>query len=166
MERVYDPSHLYGDKSAGAPQDSKPMQVPSGLQKPITMEERLQRFMRLELSRVAQEQGFESFEESQDFDIPDDPVDPSTPFEEFFDPVLGKAITPMEMEKFEAEYREQYLKAQGDKIAFEDREAAIREHVEQLRKAKKQQPPGGGGVAPPPLPRPRRMNPSSVLTLR
>lgn len=145
--KTFTHEQLYGPE-AGPKIDGTPLQVPAGFKKPETMEERLKRFIRFELSEEAARAGADTFEEAMDFDIPDDPVDPSTPFEEFFDPELGRAITPDEMRRFDAEFREQYLRAQGDAIAAEDRAEAIREHVRQL-KAKKNNPPGGGGAHPP-----------------
>lgn len=153
MARRFTADQLYGPE-AGPPIDGQPVEVPAGFKKPETMEERLKRFIRFELSEEAARSGLETFDEAMDFDVPDDPVDPSTPFEEFFDPDLGRAITPLEMERYEAEFRRQYLQAQADAISVEDRQAAIREHVEELRRQKKQQPPGGGGGSPNPPPPP------------
>lgn len=152
QRKEFTPDMLYGASSGGRVMDSSPVAVPVGFKKPETMEERLRRFIRMELSEEAERQGLETFEESQDFDIPDDPVDPSTPFEEFFDPVLGKAITPLEMERFEGEYRRQYLEAQADAISREDREEAIREHVRELKKKQAAPAAGGGSQSPPPPP--------------
>lgn len=43
--------------------------VLTGISRPPTLKEQIQRVLRTELSRQADEQGFETFEESQDFDI-------------------------------------------------------------------------------------------------
>lgn len=47
--------------------------------------------MMVRSERLAQEAmaaGYETFEESDDFDIPDDPLDPATPYENEFEPSL------------------------------------------------------------------------------
>lgn len=141
---------LYGP-AVGPSIDGTPMSIPAGFKKPETMEERLKRFIRRELSESMREQGVETFDEANDFDLPDDPVDPSTPFEEFFDPVLGREITPQELQKFEAQYRAKYLEAQAEAQAREDREEAFRLAIKNAREARK----SGGGAphqkgAPPP----------------
>lgn len=155
--REFTADQLYGPE-AGPEVDGSPVAVPAGFKKPETMEERIRRFVRNELSSEAAQAGAESFDEANDFDIPDDPVDPSTPFEEFFDPALGRSITPDEFNRYEAIYREQYLRAQAGKIAAEDREAAIREHVEQLRRSRKVKPAAEGGGSPNPPPPPAAGN--------
>lgn len=88
--------------------DSKPAAMPVGFQRPPTLAEQVQRLVRSAISREAEEKGFETFEESEDFDIPDDPIDPATPYETVFDPVLGHDISADEWRKNEARYRERY----------------------------------------------------------
>lgn len=46
--------------------------VLTGISRPPTLKEQIQRVLRNELSRQVQAQGYETFEESQDFDIEDD----------------------------------------------------------------------------------------------
>lgn len=147
MERELKFEQLYGP-DVGPAIDGTPVAIPAGFKKPETMEERLKRFIRREMSDAAVRQGAESFDEANDFELPDDPVDPATPFEEFFDPVLGRAITPRELELYESQYRDRYLKTQADKMAIEDREEAFREA---LRKARN---PGGGAPQKPGAPPP------------
>lgn len=48
--------------------------------------ELMRRMIRSELSTVVENTEYESFEEADDFDIDDDPVDYSSPYEEYFDP--------------------------------------------------------------------------------
>lgn len=48
--------------------------------------EQMRRMVRTEMSRIAELEQFESFEEADDFDIDDDPVDYTTPYEMYFDP--------------------------------------------------------------------------------
>lgn len=47
-----------------------------------------------ELSRIAEAQELETFEEADDFDIEDDPVDYSSPYELYFDPAPGEPPGP------------------------------------------------------------------------
>lgn len=74
--------------------DPKPVALPSGFKRPETLAEQVQRLVRTHISRQAEAEGMETFDEANDFDISDDPVDPSTPFEPFFDPILGVEVTP------------------------------------------------------------------------
>lgn len=75
--------------------DPTPVAVPSGFKRPETLAEQVRRLVRSEQWRLrAEEVGVETFEESNDFDLPDDPIDPSTPFEPYFDPFLGSEVTP------------------------------------------------------------------------
>lgn len=56
--------------------------------------ELMRRMIRNELSEVAQATEFESFEDADDFEVDDDPVDYSSPYEEFFDPAPGAPKGP------------------------------------------------------------------------
>lgn len=67
--------------------DSTPMTLPIGFTPPPTMVEMIRMYIRRELSQAAaQHTEAETFEEAEDFDVEDDPVDPSTPYEAVFDP--------------------------------------------------------------------------------
>jgi len=84
---------------------SRPMAIPVGARRPETLAEQVARLVRTEeWRRTMESHDLETFEESEDFDIEDDPVDPSTPYEEVFDPYIGKSITPAEFEKNKSEY--------------------------------------------------------------
>lgn len=63
------------------PVDQTPVNIPVEFRKQESMDERIRRITQHSLSRQAAMEGFETFEEANDFDIPDDPVDPSTPWE-------------------------------------------------------------------------------------
>lgn len=66
--------------------DPTPMAPPIGYKKQPSMQELIRDMIKNE--RIASElaaQGIETFEEADDFDIPDDPVDPSTPYEADFE---------------------------------------------------------------------------------
>lgn len=68
--------HAVLDKWGAEINDPRPMFVP-GHVKPLTITEQIQRLMRVELSRQAQVQGLETFEESDDFE--DDDEDDAPP---------------------------------------------------------------------------------------
>lgn len=52
--------------------DPRPLAIPAGMELPETAEQKMARMIRTELSRQAAEAGFESFEDANDFDCPDD----------------------------------------------------------------------------------------------
>lgn len=108
--------------------DPRPLQVPAGFKRPPTLAEQVQRLVRGALSRQAAEQGFETFEESEDFDVGDE-IDPSTPYEAVFDPILGRDITPAEFRQNEAVYRRRYLDGQRAYFAEKDRLEALERGV-------------------------------------
>lgn len=77
--------------------DSTPMAPPLGYKKQPTMVDHIRNMVKSEmLRREVEKAGAETFEEADDFDIPDDPVDPTTPFEEIFDPPVDEKgkVTP------------------------------------------------------------------------
>lgn len=87
--------------------DPTPMEIPAGFKKPESLQEMVQRLVRRQVSEAADAAGFETFEESEDFEI-DDMFDPSSPYEEVFDPVLQRGITLDEFRRNEAVYRQRY----------------------------------------------------------
>lgn len=106
--------------------DPTPVAIPAGFKVPETLQEQIKRLIRTSLSAAADEQGMETFEESEDFDIDDDMFDPSSPYEEVFDPVLNRGITLDEFNKNEAVYRERYLDAQQRAYEVMDTSNALR----------------------------------------
>lgn len=52
--------------------DQRPVDWPLNLKRPLTIQEEIQRFVRVEMSQRAQEHGHESFEEADDFDVEDE----------------------------------------------------------------------------------------------
>lgn len=60
--------------------DPTPVEIPVGFQRPESLQEQIKRLVRTELSAQAQAEGFESFEEADDFEVGDD-YDPSSPHE-------------------------------------------------------------------------------------
>lgn len=69
--------------------DPKPMALPVGFKRPEPLAETIRRLVHSEQWRMAMERsGAETMTEADDFDIPDDPLDPASPYEENFDPVV------------------------------------------------------------------------------
>lgn len=68
--------------------DSTPMSPPVGYKREPTIAERIRTMVRSEaLAQAAAAAGKETFEEADDFDVPDDDTfDPATPYEEVFEP--------------------------------------------------------------------------------
>ena len=69
--------------------DSRPMSPPVGYKKQPSLIDHVietRRQIREELSRAAEEAGFESMADADDFYIDDDPVDPFSPWEQNFEP--------------------------------------------------------------------------------
>lgn len=60
--------------------DPTPVEMPLNFKRPVPMAELIRRTIRTELSRRAEQAGFESFDESDDFDVDDD-VEPVSPYE-------------------------------------------------------------------------------------
>ncbi|AZL82718.1 hypothetical protein [Apis mellifera associated microvirus 38] len=77
--------------------DPTPMAPPVGYVRQPSLAEQIRNMVRSQhLAMVAESQGFETFEEADDLDIPDD-VDPSSPWEEVYEPPLPPGnITPLE----------------------------------------------------------------------
>lgn len=63
------------------------------IQQPDLME-LMRRMIRTEMSQAIDQAEFETFDEADDFDIDDDPVDYSSPYEEYFDPAPGAPKGP------------------------------------------------------------------------
>lgn len=118
----YDKTRL--DKDGREILDDTPMVVSSGLQRPLTLAEQVQRIVRSYSRNQAEADGFETFEEAEDFDV-DDEIDPSSQYEEHFDPILGKGITADEFRRAPDIYRERYLKAQKAYFDAQDAENAL-----------------------------------------
>ena len=91
--------------------DRTPLELPAGFRRPETLAEQVQRLVRTSISDYAGEKGYETFDEANDFDIEDDPIEPETAYEEVFDPVLGRGVTPREFMDNQERYRELYDKA-------------------------------------------------------
>ena len=106
--------------------DPTPVSLPVGFQTPEPLDVRIQRLVRTQLSNLADEQGYETFEEAEDFEVPDDDMDPATPFEMEFDPTLGREVSPAELndEARRGYWREQYQVAEKERMR--------QDHLEEL----------------------------------
>lgn len=69
--------------------DQTPVEMPIGYRRPLTMEERMQKYIREEMSRRAADDGMESFEEADDFDVED---------EDEYDPISGYEMSELQEE--------------------------------------------------------------------
>lgn len=78
--------------------DPNPIEVAAGFRRPETLQESIERIMRVSEVVAQARSGYETFEEADDFDVPDDDTfDPDTPFEQVYDPVLQKEVTAAEL---------------------------------------------------------------------
>lgn len=93
--------------------DPKPVAVPVGWKKPPSLNDRIAQMVRQELSARAEEVGMESFEDADDFDIPDDPADPNSPWEEDFEANARLNADLAEVRKKSVENREKLI-AEGN----------------------------------------------------
>ncbi|WNK13476.1 MAG: hypothetical protein [Microvirus sp.] len=130
--------------------DPNPMALPVGFKRPETLAEQVARLVRSERWKHDMEKaGLETFEESEDFDVGED-FDPSTPYETFFDPTLGKDITPQEFSIHEATYKKRYLAAQRAYYDQVDAEGILAENLVRARaRAAANDKLGGEGGNPP-----------------
>lgn len=121
------------DKNGHEVPDPTPLRVPGGFKRPETLQEQVARLVRGSISREAEAAGFETFEESEDFEV-DDEFDPRTPFETVFDPILGE-VTPHDLQKFEGEYRRKYMALQQSAFEAEDKASEIANKMRALGEA-------------------------------
>lgn len=117
--------------------DPNPMEIPAGFKRPETLAEQIRRLVRSErFNEQMDANENDTFEEAEDFDIEDDMWDPSSPFEEVFDPVLQRGITIDEFRRNEPIYQKRYLEAEA--AAYEAMEKS-----EALRARPKKEPGAG-----------------------
>lgn len=85
------PSRKYGlDEHGFEHPDPTPVEMPTRLRLPQRQVDRVRELVRRELSQRAQEEGFESFDEADDFEIEGE--DPISPYEEIFEPQSGTPL--------------------------------------------------------------------------
>lgn len=83
--------------------DPTPVAMPVGFKRPPSLDERIRAFVRTELSRQAAEEGNETFEEADDFDVPDEEESPLSRYE----------LTPMQEEAAFGRDRDDLEKEEG-----------------------------------------------------
>lgn len=66
--------------------DPTPIEIPLHFQRPMSLNERIKQMVQHEASMIARANGYETFSEADDFNVDDDEIDPSSPWEENFDP--------------------------------------------------------------------------------
>jgi hypothetical protein len=69
--------------------NTEPLKIPTRLRRPATIQEQIQSAIRNQVSLDAMKKGHESFEDAEDFDVPEDEII-STPYEMDFDPVAAR----------------------------------------------------------------------------
>lgn len=79
--------------------DPRPMAPPVGYTKAPSMIEIVRQQIQREMALYASDREPESLEESDDFDIPDDPADPNTPWENDFDPPWSEVRQAIEEDR-------------------------------------------------------------------
>lgn len=86
-------SFLSGDGRYEYP-DPVPMAPPIGYKPEPDLGELIRSLVHRELSKVAGASELDTFEEAEDFDIEDDPLDPLTPYEKVFEPPPRQTALP------------------------------------------------------------------------
>lgn len=119
--------------------DPTPVSLPLGFRRPERLAETIQRLVRTQLSQLAEARGMESFEESEDFDVGDD-HDPASPYETFFDPILGKDLSPDEFKRNEAIYKERFLKDRKAYYEGLEKQGLLQELEKPVRQARTKSP--------------------------
>lgn len=79
--------------------DPRPLQPPVGYKKQPSMFEVVREAVSREVALYALNREPESFEEAEDFDIPDDPLDPHSPWENEFDPPWSEVRQAIEEDR-------------------------------------------------------------------
>ncbi len=72
LKKLTDLNRSYLDAKGREVPNPKPMVLHPGIPRPATLQEQIQRVMRGELSNQAQQQGMDTFEEANDFNVKDD----------------------------------------------------------------------------------------------
>jgi len=72
--------------------DTTPIAVHVPLSRPLSDYDHIRNIIRTELSQASGAAGYDTFEDADDFDIPDDRSDPLTPYERDFDLAYATAV--------------------------------------------------------------------------
>lgn len=134
--------------------DDQPIAVPAGFKVPETMEQMMRRLLRSpEFSRAADADDIDTFEDAEDFEIDDDTFDPHSPYEEVFDPVLGRGITHKEYLDNRAVYEKRYEEAYDRAIKEMQASEALRARAKRGAGVS----PAPSSEAPKPVPQPEKV---------
>lgn len=79
--------------------DTTPVAVPAGFKRPETLQEQIKRLIQQPGigKALSGNDDAEDFDEANDFDVPDDPTEPVSEHEEFWDPALMRGVTAAEV---------------------------------------------------------------------
>jgi hypothetical protein len=112
------PIGTINDKGQEVP-DPRPVEIPAGFKIPESLDKQIARLVAGRLSDIAEENGFESFEESEDFDVEDpEDVEIDTPYEMHFDPMLGDDVSHDMLQRNPDHYKRRYIDAAAtDEVA-------------------------------------------------
>lgn len=120
--------------------DSKPTALNINFTRPRPLGERIRQLVHNELlARELNDREVETFDEADDFNVPDDPPDPATPFEESFDPLH----TTSREQEIRSGFVQERPKGQADAA-----KAKAREIIDKHRKAPPPPPPPTSAVVP------------------
>ena len=84
--------------------DYTPIAVPIGMKRPESMHDMITRIIGNKFADIKLDSETETFEESEDFEIDDDDYDPSSPWEEVFEPKTGDSLGFLETNRAEKVY--------------------------------------------------------------
>lgn len=133
--------------------DPLPVAMPLGMKEPETLAHKIQRMVKSHISAAADAAGYETFEEGDDFNVDDD-MDPDSPFELEFDPILGREVSAQMMAEHADKYRAEYLKKAADdydlRVMAENYKADAEESERHKNAPAKPEPPTP--VVQPPVP--------------
>lgn len=112
--------------------DPTPIAIPAGYRRPPTLQEQMARYM-AGANLLAQQQGSESFEEADDFDIGDD-YDPYSPHELAYDQELGKEMpqeVKRQLDQDRAQFDEYHKKKRQQSKKFQEEKPKPRKKKEE-----------------------------------
>lgn len=94
--------------------DATPVEIPVHMKRPKTLQEQMREMVMAVHQEVNAGQQ-ETLEEFEDFDIPDDPIDPQTPFEKEFELAERDKESKAKVEALQAELKEYRVAASRKK---------------------------------------------------
>lgn len=118
--------------------DDTPIAVPAGIKPDMSLEDRIKLMIRTDISHRAAQEGTESFEEADDFNVGDD-FDPTSPYEENFDHDLGRHVTQEEAHRLHAEAAKARIKSK-----FEEEKLLSKDNADSSKKKEKPASPKAG----------------------